>query len=230
MVENLPWADAKQRSTKASGRFLASWPSAPARRCTCLTTPISPAISEDDRQGARCRGPRVEAARQRAAPRARTLAAAEAPPVRTLRTDTSALLQQAGQRACVAPRPAFNIVLAGESGFRRICTATARRVLAVRAASLWEPTVAAARDAHPIHSAASAQSVLRPPPAVVHRDCRRHRMKPCSLAIRCGAIPFQTAAFQRINAPANTRSPRSPWFTRSSREATPATAQTGEVV
>ena len=72
--------------------------------------------------------------------------------------------------------------------------------------------------------------MLRPPPAAGRGDCRRHRTKPCSLAIRCGAIRFKTAALQPINQPHNTRSPRSPWFTRSQREATTATAQRGQVV
>ena len=67
----------------------------------------------------------------------------------------------------------------------------ARRVLVVRATSLWEPTVAAARYAHPIRCTQSARSVLRPPPAAVRGDCRRHRIKPRSLSIRCGAVRFK---------------------------------------
>ena len=122
---------------------------------------------------------------------------------------------RAGWCACVGPRPAFNIILAGEVGHQADShghgPASARR-----AGRLSMGTDRRARrDAHPIHSAAPAQSVLRPPPAALHRDCRRRRIKPCSLAIRCGAIPFKTAALQRIDAPDNTRSPRSPWFTRS---------------
>ena len=62
----------------------------------------------------------------------------------------------------------------------------------MRATSLWEPTVAAARDAHPIRCAQSARSVLRPPPAAVRADCPRQRIKPRSLAIRCGAIRFKS--------------------------------------
>ena len=92
-----------------------------------------------------------------------------------------------------------------KSAFRRICNApaTARRVLGVRAPSLWKPTVAAALDAHPIRSAPSAQSVLRPQPAAGREDCRRRWIESCSLPIRCGAIRFKAATSQRINATYN---------------------------
>ena len=82
---------------------------------------------------------------------------------------------EAGRRPCVAPRLAFNIVLAGEVGLQTDLHGTGHGPASASRVghSLWEPTVAAARDAHPIRSGPSAQSVFRPPPAAGHGDRRR---------------------------------------------------------
>ena len=66
-----------------------------------------------------------------------------------------------------------------------------------------------ARDAPPIRSVPAAESVLRPPLAAVHGDCRRHRIKSSSLPIRYGTIRFKTATSQRINVAYNTGRPSS---------------------
>lgn len=83
---------------------------------------------------------------------------------------------EAGRRVCVTPRLALNIVLASGVGLQTDLQGTGHGpVSASRAGhSLWEPTVAAARDAHPIRSEPSAQSVFRPPLAAGHGDRRRH--------------------------------------------------------
>ena len=119
------------------------------------------------------------------------------------------------RRACVAPRRALNIVLAGE-----VCRQTDLHSTGHGPASgsraghlfLLEPNGAArrsprrtvSRDAHPMHHEPTAEAVLRPPPDAGHGDRWRHRIKSCALPIRHGAIRIKTARSQRINATYNT--------------------------
>ena len=73
----------------------------------------------------------------------------------------------------------------------------------MRATSQWERIVTATGDAHPIRSARSARSVLRPPPVAGRGDCRRHRTKSGSLPIRFGTIRFKIATSLGINVAYN---------------------------
>ena len=69
------------------------------------------------------------------------------------------------------------------------------------------PGTSPRRDHDPARHDSTAESVLRPPPAAVHADRLRHRIRSCAPPIRLGAIQIEPARSQRINATYNTGIP-----------------------